>query len=394
MKTYFSVLCVVTAISAASSGDETVASACNNFSQNLYQTIALTGFKNCIYSPLSIHQALSTTMLGARGDTAAELSQVLGLDQISFSADQPQASYREVVEQLRYVPSVKILTANAIFLNPSTRIEPDFIQNATNYYHSKVSNFDLSFPGGPEEKVNLFVEKKTGGLIKNILMPGTIHESTVMTLINTLYFNGTWQKQFSRTQTVQANFHTPQGTIQVETMFDTRSIKLKRNFYGADVGQLDFRGKRFSLVIILPQEVNGLFDQESTLIIPGVIENMLEGLSLVHVKLSLPKVKTKSTYDLNSPLKALGIVRAFDPHQADFQGISTDGDIFISNVVHKAVIDITETGTTAAAATAIIMSRNVMREPPTEAFYVNRPFLYFIYDSKLELILFQGKFTG
>ncbi|CAG5133579.1 unnamed protein product [Candidula unifasciata] len=71
------------------------------------------------------------------------------------------------------------------------------------------------------------------------------------------------------------------------------------------------------------------------------------------------------------------------------------GGVFISKVVHKAVIDITETGTVAAAATtAVILSRHVMMRPPKETFYVNRPFIYFVYDSQLKLILFQGKFTG
>ncbi|BFZ18435.1 hypothetical protein BsWGS_21474 [Bradybaena similaris] len=396
MKTYICIVCLVAVVSAADPDAERatkLSKGSNRFSQNLYQQTALND-SNSIFSPLSIHQALSLTSLGARQETNSELSRVLGLNAIPGDSNQPHETYKYINEQLINATDVEVLTANAMFVNPSLTIESPFIASARNYYQAEVSNFDLSAPGGPEKNINDFVSNKTKGLIKNLLQSGTIDASTVLALINTLFFNGTWQKHFLTSRTQKSDFHTPNGIVQLDTMFDERSINLKRNFYDADVGELVFRGGRFSFVILLSRTANGSSDQEKSLTIPGRIESLFQGLTPTQVKLSLPKFKLESTYELNTPLKSLGIVKAFSPGQANFTGISSAGGIYISKVLHKAVIDVTETGTVAAAATAVILSRTAAVQPPTETFYVKYPFLYFLYDRQLELIVFQGKFSG
>ncbi|CAG5133580.1 unnamed protein product [Candidula unifasciata] len=172
MKAPLCILCLLVATDGSANWDKKVAQVCNSFSQSLYQNIAVNGCENSIYSPLSIHQALSMVTLGARGDTAAELSRVLGLSQIPSRPNQPQASYLEVIQQLRQVPHVEILTVNAIFVNPSTEIKADFTNNVTKFYQAEVSSFDLISPGGPERHINRFVYSKTKGLIKTVLTPG------------------------------------------------------------------------------------------------------------------------------------------------------------------------------------------------------------------------------
>lgn len=331
------------------------------------------------------------TYLGARGETASEISNTLGLYSI---AGDVYELYKNVYEQIKSATEVELLSANAIFLNPKKEIDANFSRDARYYFQAEVSSLDFVAPGGPEQKINDFVSNKTKGLVTDLLKPGSIDDSTVLALINTLFFNGTWQKQFSKTRTQKSDFNTPKGIIQIDTMFDERRINLKKNYFGADVGEIIFRGGRFSLVIMLSGSADGLSTLEESLKIPGRLAGVFKGLKSVQVKLSLPKIKLQSTYELNTALQDLGIVKAFNPDQADFTGISSAGGIYISKVLHKAVIEVTETGTVAAAATAAIISpRTAALPPPEETFYVNNPFVYFIYDRQLNLILFSGKYS-
>ncbi|BFZ18434.1 hypothetical protein BsWGS_21473 [Bradybaena similaris] len=364
--------------------------AINNFSNNISQKITV-GEPNSIYSPLSIHQALSMTYLGARGETAKEILNTLGLNAVAGEVNE---LYKNVCEQLNSATEVELLPANAIFLNPKKEIDANFSCDARYYYKAEVSSLDFLAPGGPEQKINDFVSNKTKGLVTDLLKPGSIDDSTILALINTLFFNGTWQKQFSITRTQKSDFNTPKGIIQIDTMFDEQRINLKRNYFGADVGEIIFRGGRFSLVIFLSGSADGLPSLEESLKAPGRLSGLFKGLKSVLVKLSLPKIKLQSTYELNTALQDLGIVKAFNPIQADFTGISSAGGIFISKVLHKAVIEVIETGTVAAAATsAIISPRKAAPPPPVETFYVNNPFVYFIYDRQLQLIVFSGKYS-
>lgn len=106
------------------------------------------------------------------------------------------------------------------------------------------------------------------------------------------------------------------------------------------------------------------------------------------VDLYLPKLKVEESYDLKPPLSSMGIRNAFDPGQADFTGMSAKKDLFISQVIHKAFVEVNEEGTEAAAATGVLMMRSRV---PTMTFKADHPFLFFIRHNKSQTILFFGR---
>ncbi|XP_059179574.1 serpin B6-like [Physella acuta] len=370
------------ALSAATSG----------FSQRLYQKVALDK-PNVIYSPYSIHSALTMTSLGAKGDTATEMAQTLGLTSLGSSA---HLAYQELITDLNAVKEVALHTGNAIFVNPYDPIVPQFTEDVTNDYFAKTENFDLSAPAGPEKAVNDYIAQATENMIQNVLPQGSIDASTVMVLVNTIFFNGTWASQFPKYKTQKKDFHQVGGAVsQVDMMHDDKTIKIKRdNSNKVDVAELPFKGGRFSLYIALPQQVDGITDLETLLATPGKVDELFTGLSYTRLQLSIPKFKIETTLSLNQPLKDLGMVKAFSPMGADFTGISTGAQIFISQVLHKAMIDVTETGTVAAAATVIGIVSLAIMSPPAEVFNADHAFAYFLRDNQTGQILFQGKFSG
>ncbi|KAI8739265.1 leukocyte elastase inhibitor [Biomphalaria glabrata] len=173
-----------------------------------------------------------------------------------------------------------------------------------------------------------------------------------------------------------------------------RYVNIKRdNVNKVDVAELPFKGGRFSLYIALPRAVDGITDLEQLLVQPEKVKQLFTGLSSVRVQLSIPKFKTETTLSLNTPLRDMGIRKAFISNAANFSGI-TPAQVFISQVLHKAVIEVKETGTVAAAATVIGVSLTSVQLPPTQTFIADHPFVYFLRDNQTGQILFQGKFSG
>ncbi|CAG5133373.1 unnamed protein product [Candidula unifasciata] len=368
-------------------------SASSGFAQKLYNKLAAVKPASAIYSPFSIHSALSMTSLGARGETATELSTTLGLT--ALTGNSVHHAYHDLIKQLNNVTDVKLHTANAVFVNPNIAIEEQFIKDVKTEYLATSSNFDLAAVGGPEKAINDFVSEKTEGLIKDVLPQGSIDALTAMVLLNTIFFNGTWLEKFDQYNTKKSNFQKLGGAkSQVDMMYAERSVNIKRNVQGVDVAELPFKGGRFSLYIALPQETEGLATLENFLNSPSYLTELFEGLSRVRVRLSVPKFRIESTFELNSALKELGIRKAFDQSSANFQGISATGNVYISEVIHKAVIEVKETGTVAAAVTVIGIKTASIELPPEEEFNADHPFVFFLRDNQSEEILFQGKYLG
>ncbi|XP_055861434.1 serpin B4-like [Biomphalaria glabrata] len=366
-----------------------LSSASSDFSQRLYQKVALNE-SNIVYSPYSIHSLLTMTSLGARGDTAAEMKNVLSITSLGESV---HSLYRETIQQLNSQTDVQLLTGNAIFINPSYPIVPEFIQETANEYFALTDHFEFSANEGPEKTINDYVEVKTGHMVKDVLEPDTIDNYTVMLLVNTLFFNGTWNSPFNETETRKQDFQTPGGAVkqvdmmsgyQIETNIKTDDVNK------VDVAEIAFKGKRFALYIALPQEVDGITDLEILLQKAGKVDELFTDLKTENVEMAIPKFKIETKIELDDFLIDMGMVQAFSFELADFSGLSQEAQVYISRVIHKAVIEVQESGTVAAAATAAKISGR----KKLLSFIADHPFLFFLRDKETGQVIFQGKFSG
>uniref|UniRef100_A0A2C9L7L1 Serpin domain-containing protein n=1 Tax=Biomphalaria glabrata TaxID=6526 RepID=A0A2C9L7L1_BIOGL len=114
---------------------------------------------------------------------------------------------------------VELNTANAIFVGPNFQIVPKFIRDTRNYFSAQTGNIDLSADGGPEKPINDYIADKTKNIIQDALSPGTIDTDTVMLLVNTIFFNGTWQRTFDPHDTRNQYFYQLGGAVKQVTDF-------------------------------------------------------------------------------------------------------------------------------------------------------------------------------
>jgi serpin B len=118
-------------------------------------------------------------------------------------------------------------------------------------------------------------------------------------------------------------------------------------------------------------------------------EDMME---LYEVQLHLPKFKLEESYDLKSTLSSMGMSDAFNQSKADFSRMSLVRNLFLSNVFHKAFVEINEQGTEAAAGTGSEVGFRI--KLPSIEFNADHPFLFLIRHNKSNSILFYGRFSS
>ncbi|XP_059168239.1 serpin B3-like [Physella acuta] len=326
------------------------------------------------------------TSLGAKGKTAQEMEKTLEDTSIDALV---QDLYEDLIKELNSVKEVVISTVNGIFINPAVDIKLQFTKQVEMKYGAITKNFDLSVPEGPEKSINDYIAEATKNNIKNVLSKGSITANTAMVLVNTIFFNGTWETGFEKTP--KQNFYKQQGkakeTKMLEMMTKNMYLQYKRDKTNqVDVAELPFDGGRFALYIALPHKVDGIASLEKLLSNPVQMIQLFSDIRSKYVRVKIPIFTTETTLDLKQPLIDLGMVEAFGPG-ADFSGIATSGNICISQVIHKVRFEVTETGKVGAPTSPSSVT-------PEADFLVDHPFLYFLKDKKSGQFLFQGKYSG
>ncbi|XP_005103479.2 serpin B4-like [Aplysia californica] len=271
--------------------------------------------------------AVATLAVPARqGDGIADLSKAnAGFSQRLYQKIAMGKSEADKRPQLNSDKDIELYTGNGIFTNPSFNIVPSFVSDAQKKYFAKAEAFDMNAAGGPEKPINDFIERNTHDMIKDVVKSNSITSDTVMLLVNTVFFNGTWADRFSEYRTLKKPFHQLGGArSQVDMMRDDRYVNFKSdNSLKADMVRIPFKGGRFSLYVVLPQSVGGITALETSLTSGDAINKLFDGFQPKYVSLEIPKFKIESTFQLKDQLKALGMVKAFDAKAANFSGITT-----------------------------------------------------------------------
>lgn len=388
-----------------------VVEATSAFAIDLYHQLAKENEgKNLFFSPYSISAALAMTMEGARGQTMQEMGQVLRFPNAAQTVgDDPQrvpwqtsmihAGFGTLDAQFnRNDKPYALAVANALWSDRTMPLRPEFVKAIDDAYRTGAV-VAMDFKGDPEgsrNHINGWVEDQTNHRISNLIPPDEITPATRLVLTNAIAFKGDWATKFEKINTSVRDFTRADGsTVKTPIMAADlpgriASVALPENKY-MQLLELPYKGDELSMVLISGGSVTPL----------SVIEKHLTAESLgrwtgalhnFHAPLpvSMPKFKLESKYKLNHTLGTLGMPTAFSPGKADFTGVSESHGkgLFISAVLHKGFVEVSEEGTEAAAATAVVMSRESLGSP---SFDGTRPFLYLIRDMKTGTILFLGR---
>ncbi|XP_074135109.1 serpin B10-like isoform X1 [Sminthopsis crassicaudata] len=389
------------------------------FSKKLAESV---GDKNIFFSPWSISTALAMVYLGAKGNTAIQMEQVLQLNKITGAeitsphfekkrktvfpisptgielspnkAEGIHCGFQALISEINKPSNSYLLkTANRLYGEKTYPFHHEYLENMKKYFDGEPQSVNfLETADQIRTKINSWVENQTEGKIVNLLPDDSIDSMTRLVLVNAIYFKGKWKEQFKPKDTVEKPFRVNQTTTkQVKMMSMKCNLKIFHIEKPEAKGiQLYYGNGDISMFVVLPDDINGLKELEKTItygkLNEWTHEDMMEKYD---VQLYLPKFKLEESYDLKSTLSSMGMSDAFSTNHADFSGMAERKNLFLSEVFHKSFVEVNEEGTEAAASTADELSFRM--KLPSITFNVDHPFLFFIKHNKTNSILFYGR---
>lgn len=286
--------------------------------------------------------------LGASGKTAQEMADVFKYPVANqwLVAD----NFKKIIAAIEKEDGLQI--ANKMYVKRSYKFKSDFKNKLDEHFKSTLESIDFSERDQAANSINSWVEKRTSDRMKNLLSPDSLDDTTRAVLVNTIYFKGKWKYQFDRKKTREDEFWvTPDHSIQVDMMFIKKKFRYARlKELDATAIELPYLDSDITMLIIVPQEKDGLRVLESRLNEVSLAE-IDSKLSIQEVNLYLPRFQFEYEVRLNDVLKKMGIKEAFDPESADFSKLLDSNDrIHVSEVIHKAYINVDEEGAKTASA--------------------------------------------
>ncbi|KAF5298604.1 hypothetical protein FQR65_LT09699 [Abscondita terminalis] len=350
------------------------------FTSDIYTKYSSQQDGNFLVCPLSAHTILSLAAIGAKEQTAKELTSAL---RIPSDVVQIENMFKEVSSYLDVDKDYQLSSANKIYVREDIQLKNDFKAIAQNTFKSEVQNINFKNKKAATNEINKWVELKTKDKIKNLLSESSIKPNTAALLINAVFFKGKWISKFgepysskfyvSKTETVDVNMMVQRNSFPYYFDKDLNTEYMEFPFVGDDV----------VMTIALPKEKDGLSNLEKS--ISTVISE--KPYKIMDSIVTIPKFTMESKINFKSILESLGVIVPFT-NSANFSGIS-DVTIAIDEVVQKTFIEVNEFGVTAAGATEI--SFMIVSMPEVD-FTANRPFIYYL-KHKVHGIFFIGRYT-
>jgi serpin B len=386
---------------------------------------------NVAFSPYSVGTAMAMALSAARGATEAEMAKVLrqtlprsamadenarvlaALNDYDKSAVPPQCPTgmtlnggqckgpkpadggcafpaRLEADQCtappKYAPSAKLAVANSLMLTKAgDKISADYIALLKSKFGAEV------FRDAGLSDVNSWVKRKTEGKIEKILE--VLDPSAKAVLLNAVYFKAAWLSVFDKRSTSDEDFNLAgAGKIRVPTMHrtGTYAVAMRPEFRAI---RMPYVVPSLGMIIVVPEKTDG-FGAFAAQFDAAKFAALRTALQSQRVELALPRFKISSSFDLIPAFQAAGMKLAFSD-KADFSGMTgrpaAEGSLKIGQIAHRAVVEVDETGTEAAAATAIVMMPTAAMPSKPVPFKVDRPFLFYLVDDATGAVLFQGR---
>jgi serpin B len=373
---------------ALAAADPRITPALNAFSTACYKQLSR-GDNNLILSPFNIATVLSMALAGARGQTAREIESVLRLH-YDPSYDSALGTMLGDLAKTGNAAGNELYIANGLWVQKGFAIQPAFENTLAGNYHAPLTPLDFIVnPAAARSQINAWTEAHTNEKIKDLLPPGSLDARTRLVLTSAIYFYGKWETPFLSSRTHPAPFTLPGGARQANFMNQSAHFGYAET-PSAQILEMRYAGTGIAFDVLLPKTVSGLPGLEQSLT-PENLTGWLGNLTTRNVQVSLPKFRSESEFSLGKVLSAMGMPAAF-ADQADFSGIDPARGLAISELVHKAFVDVAEQGTEAAAATGITMHATAVRAPEAAVvFRADHPFVFLIRDPRSGVVLFIGR---
>jgi serpin B len=358
------------------------------FAWELYQQLRADD-ENLFFSPISISAALDMTRLGASGQTLDEMADVLGTSQEESIHHAEQGGLLQELDSSDTC-SVKLSIANRVFPQTGTALLSSFEDSLSESYGAPAEPLDFATDSeAARAHINGWISDNTEEKIPELFPAGTIDGGTRLVLANAIYMKADWAHPFDSDRTQDGSFALIDGS-SVETPM--MQLEMEEGLHyaqidGAELVELPYEGGELSMVIVVPEEDDGLPELEASLSGP-VVQSWFDSLASYPVMVSMPALEMRWKSLLNEPLIGLGMESAFST-SADFSGMSDELSLMIDVVIHEAYVKIDEEGTEAAAATGVGMIESSV--PDYRTVTADRPFLFLVRDRITDSVVFIGR---
>uniref|UniRef100_A0A8B9I3A9 Serpin family E member 3 n=1 Tax=Anser brachyrhynchus TaxID=132585 RepID=A0A8B9I3A9_9AVES len=318
---------------------------------------------NLVISPASVAISLELLQFGAQGNTFTELQDALGYN----IHDQSVQDFLHAVHEgaANSGQGTVVQLACSFFVPTGVMLSPHFAARAAHWANSSLQQTDFTDPNRTTAQMQEWIS--------------TASPLSRVTVVSTMYFKSVWLKKFSFMDTQTLPFTTAEGSVlKVPTMHHTAEVNYGQfqttTLEPFSVVELPYLGEKLSMFIVLPSHRRTPLSQVESHLSAKTITLWTSSLKRMKMDVFLPRFSIQSLFDLKTVFSALGIRDAFDPITANFKGISEQAGLYISEAIHKAKIEVTEDGTKASGATAMIL----LKRSQTPIFKADRPFTFFL----------------
>jgi len=361
------------------------------FQSGIYQN------KNFCVSPVSLQIALGMTYPGARNVTAEQMSKTLG-----FSADmdaflKDMGGYYRQLKKSEKDTAFEFAIANRIYVEKTYKLLEPYRLSMNQFFDGAFEEVDfINLASEAEKKINMWVEDQTRKRITQLIPDGLLDSSTLMVLVNAIYFKSAWRNPFEESQSKELPFWAGErGKIDVKYMTGKKEGLKYVKYKQWQVLEIPYVTHDFSFIIILPEKSTGT-DLHKHIPTAEEYVEMLKNMRYEDVYAEIPMFKMESSFSLEAMMSNMGMPIAFT-NSADFSGMSGHKDIKISKILQKVFIEVNEKGSEAAAATAVIMVRTTSVAPTPKdpvRFIAKHPFIFILKENNTHTPLFIGQYVG
>jgi serpin B len=366
------------------------------FALKAFPLLDTNGNTNVVFSPYSITQALAMVAPGARGTTLTGIEKALSF---SLTQDRQNRAFNRLDLLLASKATGKVQSngdqspqlslVNAVWSQQSFTILPAYLDTLAVNYGAGLHLVDFVNASEPARAtINSWVAGSTNNRIPELMSQGSVGSDTRLVLTNAVWFKANWATKFDPSHTTARSFFS-RSNVSSSVPFMRKSVSVPyASASGYKAVDLPYVDNDLSMLLIMPDL--GTFDAFSSAFTPTVLDSVVAQLTTTALDLAMPKFTFSTAPDMTATLKALGMTDAFEANKADLSGIDGARDLVITSVAHQAFINVDESGTEAAGATAVIIGITAAPVAPV-SLTMDHPFLFMIRERQTGLILFIGK---
>ncbi|KAG8514308.1 Protein Z-dependent protease inhibitor, partial [Galemys pyrenaicus] len=351
---------------------------------NMLRQISLGHDNNVVFSPLGLALALATLTLGAEGQTKSQLESGLGLQALHGRGSLP-ALFKRLRDMLSHNRELDLTQGSFAFIHKDFDVKETFLNSSKRYFETQCVPMNFRNASLARGLVNHYINKETRGKIPKLF--DEINPDTKLMFVDYILFQGKWLTPFDPILTEVDTFYLDKyEAVKVPMMY--RAGKFASTFdknFRCHVLKLPYRGHATMLVALTEKAGDHLALEDY--LSSDLLDTWLRNMDTRRMEVFFPKFKLDQKYEMHELLKQMGIRRIFSPWAELRELSATAGDLKVSTVLQRAVLEVDERGTEAAAGTLSEMIAYSM--PPI--IKVDRPFHFMIYDEASRMLLFLGR---